>query len=88
MLQRDVFKKMTSTLLWHKAHIFQAERSLVVSDVVFDKKMLTKEKPYCQINEKLCYSAACSALLKNEKVSALGFKQLFGYTWVFLVCLF
>lgn len=74
MLERDVFKKMTNTLLWHKAGIFQMERSLVISDVVFDKKMLRKEKLYCQINEKLCYSAVCSALLNKEKVSALGFK--------------
>lgn len=37
----------------------------VISDVVFDKKMLTKEKLYCQMNEKLCYSAVCSALLNQ-----------------------
>lgn len=43
---------MTNVLLWHKADIFQVERSLVISDVVFDKKMLTKEKLYCQMNEK------------------------------------
>lgn len=55
-----------------KADLFKAERSLVISDVVFDKKMLTKEKLYCQMNEKLCYSSVGSALL--NKVSALGFK--------------
>lgn len=32
MLERDVFKKMTNTLLQHKADIFQAERLLVISD--------------------------------------------------------
>lgn len=65
----------------------QVERSLVISDVVFDKKMLTKEKPDCQMNEKLCYSAVCSALLNQEKVSALGFSRLAGYTCIVLfVC--
>lgn len=62
----------------------QVERSLVISDVVFDKKMLTKEKLNCQMNEKLC----CSALLNQEKVSALGFSRLTGYMCIVLfVCL-
>jgi len=52
MLERGVFKNLTNTLLWHKADIFQAERSLTISDIVFDKTTLTKEKLYCQINEK------------------------------------
>lgn len=79
---------MTSVLLWHKADIFQAERSLVISDVVFDKKMLTKEKLYCQMNEKLRYSAVCSALLNQGKVPALGFSRLSGYMCIVLfLCL-
>lgn len=83
-LERDVFKEMTSVLLWHKADIFQVERSLVISDVVFDKKMLTKEKLYRQMNEKSCYSAVCSALLNQGKVSALGFSRLPGYMCIVL----
>lgn len=55
ILQGEVFQKQT--LLHHKAASFQAERSLPISDVVLDKITLTKEKLYCQMNEKLCYSA-------------------------------
>lgn len=55
ILQGEVFQKQT--LFQHKAASFQAERSLPISYVVLDKKTLTKEKLYCQMNEKLCYSA-------------------------------
>lgn len=49
---RGCLPKGDKTLLRHKAAIFQVERSLVISDVVLDKKMLTQEKTYCQMNDK------------------------------------